>query len=118
MAANLEVSCLNLGYEDIKVLSEITFAVAPGEVLAVIGTNGSGKTTLLKCLSGVLRPSARSVSINGQPVQCLNGKELSRLLAVVPQGQRSAFPYSVLDMVLMGRTPHIGFLAMPDETSC
>lgn len=115
MAVNLEVNSLGFGYKDARVLSDITFTLAPGEVLAVIGPNGSGKTTLLKCLTGVLRPTTGSVRINGQPVQRLGGRELSRLLAVVPQGQRSAFPYSVLDMVLMGRTPHLGFISVPGE---
>lgn len=76
--------------------------------MGLLGPNGSGKTTLLKLLSGGLRPTAGSIQLDGRPLSSLPGKHLARRLAVVPQETHTAFDYTVLDMVMMGRYAWLG----------
>jgi len=97
-------------YGSIRALDNVTFEVHEGEILGVTGPNGSGKTTLLKCINGVLRPRMGSVLINEVDLLQLDRKEVAKRIGVVPQGNGMFFPFTVLDVVLMGRTPHLGRL--------
>lgn len=76
--------------------------------MGLLGPNGSGKTTLLKLLSGVLRPTAGSIQLDGQSITALPRRQLARRIAVVPQDTHTAFDYTALEMVLMGRYPWLG----------
>jgi iron complex transport system ATP-binding protein len=87
-------------------LSDISFAVAPGEIVSVIGPNSAGKTTLLRLITRVLVPSAGEVRVDGGPVRSLSPVALARAVAVVPQETPRPFPFTVGDLVLMGRYPH------------
>jgi iron complex transport system ATP-binding protein len=87
-------------------LFELTVALSPGEVLAVIGPNGAGKSTLLKALCGDLAPYQGMVEIDGRPISSIPIGELARLRGVLPQHSSLAFPFSVIDVVLMGRHPY------------
>ena len=82
--------------------------VPRGSIVGLLGPNGSGKTTLLRVVSGVLAPQSGRVTIDGQPIDRLTRREMARRVAVVPQETRSTFDFSVMDMVLMGRYPHLG----------
>jgi iron complex transport system ATP-binding protein len=82
--------------------------VARGRIVGLLGPNGSGKTTLLRILSGILRPRSGRVALNGIEVGRLSHRELARQIAVVPQETHATFDFSVLDIVLMGRYPHLG----------
>jgi iron complex transport system ATP-binding protein len=93
-----------------EILRGVDLELAPGEVLALVGPNGAGKTTLLRVASGVLRPSAGRVLLEGQPLSALSRRELARAVAVVPQELQIAFGFSVGEVVLMGRSPHVGGL--------
>jgi iron complex transport system ATP-binding protein len=95
------------------VLEGLDLQLAPGSVTAILGPNGAGKTTLLYLLLGLLRPAAGSIRIDGREVAALSRGELSRAMALVPQTETSAFDFSVLDYVLMGRAPHLGMLRLP-----
>jgi len=90
------------------VLSDVSLAVPRGSVVGLLGPNGSGKTTLLRVMSGALPPRAGSVLLDGQPLARLARRELARRVAVVPQETRATFDFTVLEMVLMGRYPHLG----------
>jgi iron complex transport system ATP-binding protein len=90
------------------ILKGISLQVRTGELTGIIGPNGSGKSTLLRTMAGVLKPSSGSVCLEGREVSGIRGRELARRLAVVPQEIPIAFEYSVLEIVLMGRTPHLG----------
>jgi len=81
--------------------------VGEGEVLGIVGPNGSGKTTLLRCINMVLKPKAGTVLIDGQDILELDRKEIAKSIGVVPQNSNVRFPFTVLDVVLMGRTPHM-----------
>src|SRR5947209_377895 len=94
------------------VLDGVSLSVGRGEIVGLLGPNGSGKTTLLRILSGILRPDRGQVRLGGVPVHTLSRRELARRLAVVPQETHAAFDFSVLDIVLMGRYPHLGPLAL------
>jgi len=94
------------------VLDRVSLAVGRGEVVGLLGPNGSGKTTLLKLIAGILRPVSGDVRLDGSPVASMARRELARRIAVVPQETHAAFDFSVLDIVLMGRYPHLGPFAL------
>ena len=86
----------------------LSLAVAPGEFVGIIGPNGSGKTTLLKLLSGVLVPQGGEVTLGGRPVRSIPPRERARMVAVVFQEVQILFDFTVLEIALMGRAPHLG----------
>jgi ABC-type cobalamin/Fe3+-siderophores transport system ATPase subunit len=87
-------------------IRELSFEVAPGEVLGLIGPNAAGKTTVIRLLSKVLVPSRGQVRLEGVPLASLGRPEVARRLAVVPQDVPQGFPYTVEQLVLMGRFAH------------
>ena len=117
MGMSLEVAHLCFGYPDQNILlQDICFTIRAGETLCLLGPNGSGKTTLLRCLLAINRPVSGSVSIDECDVRHMSRKKLAQEMAHVPQSAATAFPFSVFDMVLMGRTPHLsGFSVASSE---
>jgi iron complex transport system ATP-binding protein len=87
-------------------LDGVSFAIEAGEVFGVIGPNSAGKTTLLRLLTRVVAPVRGEVRLDGQPIRRLAHAELARQVAVVPQDAPRPFPFSVEQLVLMGRYPH------------
>ena len=90
------------------VVSDVSFEVARGSVVGLLGPNGSGKTTLLRLMSGGLTAGHGSVLMDGQPISAVARRALARRMAVVPQETRATFDFSVIEMVLMGRYAHLG----------
>jgi len=84
---------------------DVTLTIAPGERIGLIGPNGSGKSTLLKLLSGFLRPQQGEVQLNGSPVESMAAWQLAQQVAVVPQSVQFIFPFTVREIVAMGRLP-------------
>jgi len=111
----LDVRDLAFGFGTRRVGSGITFSLARGETLAVLGGNGAGKTTLFRTLLGLLPPQAGAVSVGGIPLSELAPGERARRLAYVPQQHVPAFGFSVLEAVLMGRASLVGTFARPDH---
>ncbi|MDX2166727.1 MAG: ABC transporter ATP-binding protein [Deltaproteobacteria bacterium] len=108
---------VSFGYGAAEVLRAISFTVRRGGFVGIIGPNGSGKSTLLKLMSGYLAPRAGEVAIEGKPAASYARDALGRLIGVVPQETVVSFPFSVMEMVLFGRTPHLtgfGFEAAAD----
>ena len=91
-----------------SVLRSVDLELRRGEVLALVGANGAGKTTLLRVVSRILRPDAGRVLLCGKPVESLARRDLAKQLAVVPQDVPLAFPFRADEVVLMGRSPHLG----------
>lgn len=87
-------------------LADLSFAIAPGEIVGVVGPNSAGKTTMIRLLTGVLRPARGEIVIDGRPARRLAPGALARLAAVVPQQTPREFPFTVGELVLMGRYPH------------
>ncbi len=98
------------------VFDGLSFRLDAGESLCILGPNGVGKTTLLRCLAGLVPLSRGTVRIDGTDVSRMGRRRVARMLAYVPQFHQPVFAYSVFDMVLMGRSPHVGFLASPTES--
>lgn len=110
---NLSIQTRNLcfAYKDRAVLRAVSLSVESGEMVGILGPNGSGKTTLLKVLSAVLVGQGE-VKLNGKEIETYGRRELSRLFAVVSQESRVNFPYTVAEMVLMGRASYHSSFAL------
>jgi len=99
---------IRAGYGERMVLDAVSFEVPAGEVLAIVGPNGAGKSTLLRVLCGSLIPQSGAVELFGRPLPAYDRREFARVVATVAQESTVAFPFTVLEIVLMGRAPHLG----------
>lgn len=106
---------LCFAYRQRPVLSGANLTLGPGEVVALLGVNGAGKSTLLRLLLGLIRPSSGAVLLEGRPIQSWRPREVARRLAYVPQAHVAPFPYSVREVVLLGRLPTRGLFRAPDR---
>ena len=107
----LSIRGLSTGYGEMQVLRGVDIEVAAGEFVGLVGPNGCGKTTLLKAATGLLPWRSGGVSIGGSQVAGVSAKDLARKVAVVPQEPLLPAGFTALEVVLMGRTPHLGFFA-------
>lgn len=96
-------------------LAGISFVLDRGNVVSVLGPNGAGKTTLIRCLLGGLPATGGRVTIGGIEAANLNARQLASKIAHVPQSVQSVFGHAVGDIVLMGRSAHLGILQAPDS---
>jgi iron complex transport system ATP-binding protein len=112
MKLALVVQNLNLSFGARPVLNDVSFSVSEGEFFIIIGPNGSGKTTLVKVMSGAARARTGTVEVLGHPLQSISGKALARSVAVVPQMAPVDIPFTVAEVVLMGRAPHLSLLGL------
>lgn len=101
--------------EDIPILKRIEFKASPQEVTVILGPNGSGKTTLFKCILGLWEARKGEVFINGRSIRTMGRGEVAKNVAIVPQDHEPPFPYSVFDVVLLGRIAHVGLLSSPSQ---
>jgi iron complex transport system ATP-binding protein len=107
LALKLTINKLSFNYTGIPVLNDVELEVGPGEMLGIVGPNGSGKSTLLKCINRVLKTQPNTVLIDGKDINNLNLRELAKMMGYVPQTSTNTFPFTVFDVVLMGRKPYI-----------
>jgi iron complex transport system ATP-binding protein len=112
---NLRLDNVSLGYNKQTVLHNISLEAKPGEILGIIGPNGSGKSTLIKGITRLLQPTAGQIFLDGKNIAAMNHQNLARLMAVVPQNPTLPDLFTALEVVLMGRTPHLGFLRHEGE---
>jgi iron complex transport system ATP-binding protein len=103
----LTIDGVDCSYGSIKVLENIQFAVESGKFLGILGPNGSGKTTLLRSISRVLKPKKGTILIGDRDIYKLKPLEVAKQLAVVPQDTPVTFDFTALEVVLMGRNPHM-----------
>jgi iron complex transport system ATP-binding protein len=111
----LKVQNINFGYDQRDVLKDISFQVNKGEIFFLLGPNGCGKTTLLDCVLGLLRPRNGNIQLNGTNINGIRHETIARQVAYVPQSHEKTFPYTVMDIVLMGRASYIGLFGSPSE---
>jgi len=112
-AALVEVRAAAFRYGRQTVFEHIDLDVFRGEVLTVLGPNGCGKSTLLRCIGGALKLAAGSVRIGGVDLSALDAAERARRVGYLFQRHSPTFPFTVLDVVMMGRTPHLSGLSGP-----
>jgi iron complex transport system ATP-binding protein len=109
----LEARDLAFGFPGRTVGRELSFLLPDGEVMCVLGPNGGGKTTLFRTLLGLLPVKNGEVLLDGKSLADLSRQEIARLAGYVPQGHAGGFAYTVREMVLMGRSAHLGAFAAP-----
>ena len=117
----IEVKHLSFSYGQKQTLQNICFSAEKGEFLSILGANGAGKSTLFRCILGLLPGYSGEILINGKNRKQLSVREAARQIAYIPQSGHSVFHYSVLDMVLMGRTNRSSLFLRPvkeDEQAC
>jgi iron complex transport system ATP-binding protein len=103
----LNVDGVECRYGSIKILEDVSLAVKEGEFVGILGPNGSGKTTLLKSISRVLKPYKGTIFLDKTDVYSMKSVDLAKHVAVVPQESNIGFSFTALDIVLMGRNPHM-----------
>lgn len=108
----LRADNVSFAYAARRVLDAVSLNVRRGAIAGLLGPNGSGKTTLLRILAGLLKPAAGAVYLDGSPIAALRRRDLARRVALVPQETHATFDFSVLDIVLMGRYPHLGLFEL------
>lgn len=115
MSAVLSASGLAYGYPGHTLGRDLSLAVDAGQVLCVLGPNGGGKSTLFRTLLGLIPSHAGHIHVGGRDLEALDAAARARAMAYVPQAGGSYFPFRVRDVVLMGRTAHIGVFGAPGQ---
>lgn len=111
----LKINDVDAYYGSVKVLERVDLSAEKGELLGVIGPNGSGKTTLLRTIARIVKPRTGAILLDGKEVMQMKAKEFSQQFATVPQDTTVHFDFTALDVVLMGRNPHLGRLELESE---
>jgi iron complex transport system ATP-binding protein len=109
----IRVREVSFRYGHREILSNLSLDVHQGEIVSVLGPNGCGKTTLVRCIAGALTPGSGSIRIGGADVHALAPPARARRIGLLFQDHAPTFPFSVRDVVLMGRAPHLHFLGFP-----
>ena len=102
----LNILDLSFSYDSVKVLRNVSLKVKTGEILGIIGPNGSGKTTLVKCINRNVTPEAGAVLVDDDDIMRMSRKEIAKNIGVVPQISLISFPFTVYDIIMMGRYSH------------
>jgi branched-chain amino acid transport system ATP-binding protein len=106
----LQIQNLHAGYGKVEVLHDISLSVPKGQVVTLIGSNGAGKTTTMRAVSGMLKPSSGSITLNGKAIAGLTSNKIARAgLAHSPEGRRVFATLSVTDNLLLGAFPRLTF---------
>jgi len=109
----LQIEDLAFGYPGRLVGRGVNLVVEAGEVVCLLGPNGGGKTTLFKTVLRLLEPRGGRVAVDGEAIDGWSRRRLARLFGYVPQAAPGMFPFTIREMVLMGRTAHIGLFGAP-----
>ena len=111
----IEVNSISFCYHKDWVLQDVSFQIEKGEFIGVIGPNGSGKTTLLKILYRLLSPQKGEILFDLIPLKRMSRRDIAKRIAVVAQETHLLFPFSAMEIVLMGRSPYLGHWMFEDE---
>jgi len=108
METIIECRGVSFSYGPRRILGSINLSFGKGSMHGILGANGAGKSTLLKLMTGALKPEAGEVLYRGKPLRSLGQREIARRIAYIPQDPVFAFPFTVTEVILMGRAPYIG----------
>ena len=111
----LQVHELTFSYGAQRIFKDVSLQLAKGHIVCVAGPNGTGKTTLVKCIAGIFKPQAGSVSIDGVDVRHMDRRAIASSLGYVPQSILAKFPATVFEAVLSGRRPHMSWRPSPAD---
>jgi iron complex transport system ATP-binding protein len=111
----LEIKNGVFGYPNKPILTDINLELNTGEIVCVLGKNGAGKTTLFKSMLGILKPLSGSILLNGKAIEHWNRPQFARLVGYIPQARSLPFPFTVMDVVLFGRTAHMSAFGSPGK---
>jgi iron complex transport system ATP-binding protein len=111
----LTIGGVDVSYGSVDILKNVNFEVKSGQFLGILGPNGSGKTTLLKSISRVLKPKKGSILLGDKDIYEMKNVDVAKQLAVVPQETPLTFDFTALEVVLMGRNPHMSRFKMEDK---
>jgi len=112
----LEVKNGYFGYTKDNLLQDISFTLGEKEIMTILGQNGIGKTTILKCVTGILKWRQGQTLINGKSMGSSREAQKQIPIGYVPQAHGLSFPYTVRELVIMGRARHIGLFSVPSKT--
>jgi iron complex transport system ATP-binding protein len=112
----LSVDGVECRYGSVKILEDVSFTVNEGDLVGIVGPNGSGKTTLLKSISRTLKPYTGTILLDKTDIYNIKSMDLAKQMAIVPQESNIGFSFTALDIVLMGRNPHMKRFQMESES--
>lgn len=115
MSAAVNIKNLSYSYGTFSVLKNISFDVKKSDFFIIIGPNGSGKTTLMKIIAGIIKSQKKRLEILGNRIETYSRKALARKIAFVPQISAIDFPFTVAELVYMGRSPYLGLLGVEQK---
>lgn len=115
MGMRLEIKSIVCGFGSRVVVDNFSTTVDSGEILCLLGPNGVGKSTLFKTVLGLLKPMSGQILLDGKNIFKLSRKEFAKVIAYVPQVHNPPFPFTVTDVVMMGRTAHLGTFSAPSR---
>jgi len=111
----IALSDVTFSYDSQPVFQHVSLQVERGTICCLLGANGCGKSTMIDCVLGLNQPGAGSITVNGKAVGAYRAEELAKVIAYVPQVHQQSFPYTVRQIVLMGRTARLNSLSGPGE---
>lgn len=116
MAGKISVRSASFSYGEKRVWHDLNLEIESGETLCLLGANGCGKTTLLNCIHDDLRLESGSILLDGRDIHSLGVRDIAKQVGYVFQEHSAPFPYKVIDVVRMGRTPHLGLFESPSKS--
>lgn len=112
----LEINNASFSYNgNENVFEDIDISIENSDVLCILGPNGTGKSTLIKCMNGLLKLNSGNIFLNDEDIYGMDKADLAKVVGYIPQSHHSTFSFSVFDVVLMGRAPHLSLTSVPGE---
>jgi iron complex transport system ATP-binding protein len=112
----LEINNASFSYNgNGNVFEDIDMSIKNSDVLCILGPNGTGKSTLIKCMNGLLKLNSGNIFLNDEDIYGMDKADLAKVMGYIPQSHHSTFSFSVFDVVLMGRAPHLSLTSVPGE---